>query len=115
VDAAEAEIERRTEAFRRGRAAADLEGKSVVVVDDGVATGSTAVAALRWARGRGAARVVLAVPVAPEGTYEALSPEADEVVVLRSPRHFRAVGEWYERFDQTSDDEVVAALNAASR
>jgi putative phosphoribosyl transferase len=113
VDAAEAEIDRRTEAFRGGRVAAKLEGKSVVVVDDGVATGSTAVAALRWARARGAARVVLAVPVAPEGAHTALSSEADEVVVLRSPRHFRAVGEWYERFDQTSDDEVVAALEEA--
>jgi predicted phosphoribosyltransferase len=114
VDVEELEIERRTSAFRAGRDAVSLAGRTVVVVDDGVATGSTAIAALRWARASGAARTVLAVPVAPFGADGTLAQEADDVVVLHAPRHFRAVGEWYERFEQTTDDEVVSALKGAS-
>jgi predicted phosphoribosyltransferase len=85
----------------------------VIVVDDGVATGGTAVAALRWARAQGADWVVLAVPVAPPQTLDRLRHEADEVVALATPEPFLAVGEWYEVFDQTSDEEVVAALARA--
>ena len=106
----EAEIERRQRAYRGGRPPQPVEGRVAIVVDDGVATGSTAVAALRWARARGAERVVLAVPVAPPQSLERLRAEADEVVVLETPQPFLAVGEWYRDFDQTTDDQVVSAL-----
>jgi putative phosphoribosyl transferase len=106
----EAEIDRRTSAYRAGHPPVDLEGRVAIVVDDGIATGSTAVAALRWARGRGASRVVLAVPVAPGRTVDRLAREADEVVAVATPEPFSAVGEWYRRFDQTTDEEVVASL-----
>jgi putative phosphoribosyl transferase len=109
----EEEIRRRTEAYRRGRPAVSLEGKVAVVVDDGVATGGTAAAALRWARAQGAKRVVLAIPVAPREAVARLSKEADEVVCLATPEPFFAVGQWYERFGQTSDGEVVEMLEAA--
>jgi putative phosphoribosyl transferase len=113
----EAEIERRQNAYRGGRPPQPVEGRVAIVVDDGVATGSTAVAALRWARARGADRVVLAVPVAPPQSLERLRAEADEVVVLETPQPFMAVGEWYRDFDQTTDQQVVAALarSAGSR
>jgi predicted phosphoribosyltransferase len=110
IAAQEAEIERRQQAYRDGRSAHPVVGKVAIVVDDGVATGGTAVAALRWARVQGAAHVVLAVPVAPPQTIRRLRAEADEVVALETPEPFFAVGEWYRDFEQTSDDEVVAAL-----
>jgi putative phosphoribosyl transferase len=106
----EREIARRMAAYRAGRAPADVAGRTAIVVDDGVATGGTAVAAVRWARAQGASRVVLAVPVAPGAALQRLREEADEVVVLAAPEPFFAVGEWYRRFDQVSDEEVVAAL-----
>ncbi len=111
----EAEIDRRTAAYRGDRIASTLEGRTAVVVDDGVATGATAIAALRWARAQGASRVALAVPVAPTETVGRLAQEADDVFVLETPYLFRAVGEWYRRFDQTSDREVVEALARAGR
>jgi predicted phosphoribosyltransferase len=113
VAAQEAETVRRLLTYRAGRPPVDLAGRTVIVVDDGVATGGTAVAALRWARAQGADWVVLAVPVAPPQTLDRLRHEADEVVALATPEPFLAVGEWYEVFDQTSDEEVVAALARA--
>ena len=110
IAAQEAEIERRQHAYRQGRPQQPVEGRVAIVVDDGVATGSTAVAALRWAREQGAERVVLAVPVAPPQSLERLRAEADDVVVLETPSPFFAVGEWYRDFDQTSDRQVVDAL-----
>ena len=106
----EAEIERRQQAYRGGRPSQPVSGRVAIVVDDGVATGSTAVAALRWARAQGAERVVLAVPVAPPQTIDRLRVEADEVVALETPQPFLAVGEWYRDFDQTTDEQVVSAL-----
>jgi putative phosphoribosyl transferase len=106
----EGEIARREAAYRGGRAAAPVGGRTAVVVDDGVATGATAVAALRWARAAGAARVVFAAPVGPPAARTRLAPECDEVVLLREPEAFFAVGEWYGDFRQVSDDEVVAIL-----
>ena len=106
----EREIERRLHAYREGRAPADVAGRMAIVVDDGVATGGTAIAAVRWARAQGAGRVVLAVPVAPPQAMDRLRGEADEVVALATPEPFFAVGEWYRDFDQTSDAEVVEAL-----
>ncbi len=109
----EAEIARRTRAYRGARPSPSLEGRTAVVVDDGVATGATAEASLRWARACGAAHVVLAVPVGPPETIDRLAAVADAVVVLETPPAFRAVGEWYGRFDQTTDAEVLAALAGA--
>lgn len=111
----EQEIERRLSAYREGRSPVDVRGKVAIVVDDGVATGGTAVAALRWARAQGAAKVVLAVPVAPGAAIPRLRQEADDVVVIAAPEPFFAVGEWYRQFEQTSDAEVVAALARARR
>lgn len=89
----------------------DVDGKRVVVVDDGLATGATTIAALRQVREAGASRVVLAVPVGSPDSVERLQSEADEVVVLETPPHFSAVGQFYESFEQVSDDEAVAYLD----
>jgi putative phosphoribosyl transferase len=110
VAAQEEEIRRRTEAYRHGRPPIPVAGRAAVLVDDGVATGSTALAALRWARAAGASRVILAIPVAPREAVARLSKEADEVVALATPEPFFAVGQWYQRFPQTSDEEVVRLL-----
>jgi putative phosphoribosyl transferase len=111
----EEEIRRRSEAYRAGRGPFDLREKVAVIVDDGVATGGTAMAALRWARAQGASRVILAVPVAPAEAVAILAKEADEVVCLATPEPFYAVGQWYARFPQTSDQEVIRQLEEARR
>lgn len=109
----EREVERRVVRFRGGRPPQQVHGRKVVLVDDGIATGSTARAACRVVRAQGAARVVLAAPVAPEGAVRRVRGEADEVVCLETPRDFYAVGQWYRDFTQTSDDEVVRLLQTA--
>jgi putative phosphoribosyl transferase len=109
-----AELERRVTRYRRGRAPLELTGRTVVVVDDGIATGATARAGLRVARERGAARVILAVPVAPFDAVRRLGRVADEVVCLRTPEVFWAVGQFYADFSQTSDGEVADALATAA-
>jgi putative phosphoribosyl transferase len=111
----EEEIRRRSEAYRAGRPPVDLRGKVAVIVDDGVATGGTATAAVRWARAQGASRVVLAIPVAPAEAVANLAKDSDEVVCLATPEPFYAVGQWYALFAQTSDEEVVRLLQEARR
>jgi putative phosphoribosyl transferase len=108
----EREIERREAAYRGGRAPAPVADRTAIVVDDGVATGATAVAALRWARAAGAARVVFAAPVGPPAARARLEPECDDVVLLREPPGFLAVGEWYHDFMQVSDTEVIDLLRS---
>lgn len=111
VERAEAaELTRQAQRFRADRPRVGIEGRTVVVVDDGIATGATAAAACEVVRAQGAARVVLAVPVAPPDAVSWLRTLADEVVCLSTPRAFSAVGEWYRDFSQTPDEEVVALL-----
>ncbi len=109
-----AELERRTLAYRQARPLADLAAMTVIVVDDGIATGATARAALQVVRAHGPHRVVLAVPVAPPSTLDELATWTDEIVAIEVPSLMRAVGEFYRHFDQTTDAEVVELL-AASR
>lgn len=104
------EIRRRLERYRGDRPPMEPAGRTCVLVDDGIATGSTARAAIVWLKEHGAARVVLAVPVAPADTLIVLEPIADETVCLSVPRTFYAVGQWYDRFDEVSDRDVVDAL-----
>lgn len=106
-------LESRADRYREGREPQPLEGRTVLVVDDGVATGSTARAACHIARARGAARIVLAVPVAPHDWTDRLGGDADELVSLHTPRDFFGVGQFYADFSQTGDDEVVACLRSA--
>ncbi len=108
------ELERRAQRFRRGRRRLPLAGRTVIVVDDGIATGSTARAACLVARAAGAVRVVLAVPVAPTDWTERLAEVADEYVTVSTPADFFAVGQFYRNFRQTSDDEVVQLLDRAA-
>lgn len=105
------EIRRRQEVYRRGRAPMALKGRTVIVVDDGIATGGSMRVALRAARRAGPKRLVLAVPVAPPETIESLRAEVDDVVCLSTPEMFQAVGQFYEDFRQTTDDEVIRLLD----
>ena len=104
------QLDERTRRLRGDNPPVELTGRTVIIVDDGLATGSTARAACRVARAAGARRVVLAVPVAPLGWTDVLAGEADEMIAVDTPEPFRAVGQWYRRFDATTDDEVEACL-----
>lgn len=110
----EAELLRRARAFRGDRPRIPLAGRTVIIVDDGIATGATALAACEVARAQGASRVVLAVPVAPPEAAERLGGKVDELVCLSTPHGFSAVGEWYRDFGQTPDEEVVSLLARAA-
>jgi putative phosphoribosyl transferase len=100
--------------YRSGDDLPDLAGRRVVVVDDGVATGATAIACLRQVREAGADTVVLAVPVGSPDSVETLHAEADDVIALRTPGSFRAVGQFYRRFGQVSDEEAIRYLDRAN-
>lgn len=105
-----AELRRRVEAYRGKRPATSLRGRTVIVVDDGVATGVTDTAALRAVRRHGPQRLILAVPVCAPDSAVRLRAEADELVCLIEPEQLYGVGQWYADFTQVSDAEVLAAL-----
>ena len=107
------ELARRARCYRAGRPPLEVADRVVVLVDDGIATGATARAAIRWLRSKGPRRLVLAVPVAAAETADALSDVVDDLVVVERPVDLQAIGAWYERFDQVSDDEVQSILEAA--
>ena len=108
------ELQRREEAYTGGREPPELEGKTVILVDDGLATGSTMRAAAFAVRRLNPARIVVAVPVASPETCEEFREVVDETVCVRTPRPFRAVGLWYDDFSQTSDEEVRRLLADAA-
>jgi len=107
------EIERRWRIYHGDRPFPDLKGKTAILVDDGIATGYTTMAAARTIRKKEPAKLVLAVPVAPPESVARLRPEVDEMVVLETPEPFFSVGSWYYEFEQTTDEEVIALLNRA--
>ena len=112
--AEERELQRREQAYRDARPVPDVRGRTVILVDDGLATGSTMRAAVATLRAMGAARVVAAVPVAPPETCAALREVVDEMVCVQTPDPFLAVGAWYEDFSETSDETVRALLRRAA-
>jgi putative phosphoribosyl transferase len=109
------ELLRREEAYRAGLAALALKGKTVIVIDDGLATGSTMLAALRAARQMGAARIIAAAPVASQEAATLVAAEADEVVMLKIPPALFSIGAWYEDFEQLEDAEVIRLLGLSRR
>lgn len=109
------EIHRRMRLYRGGRPPAELQGTAAIVVDDGIATGSTMIVALRAVRAMRPARVVAAIPVAPPEGVPRLHEEADDVICLTTPPMFYAVGQFYEDFGQTTDEEVIALLERRER
>jgi putative phosphoribosyl transferase len=110
-----AELERREHEYRDGRPAPELQNKTVILIDDGLATGATMRAAVKALRQRGAAKIVVAVPVGPPDTCKEFEEVADEVVCASAPEFFQAVGQYYEDFSQTSDDAVREFLMRAAQ
>jgi putative phosphoribosyl transferase len=110
-----AEIERRRAVYRPGRAPIPLQGRTVIVVDDGIATGGTMKAGLQALAKVGTRRIVLAVPVAPSETLRELARLVDEAVCLMTPQPFYAVGVFYRDFTQTTDEEVIDLLGRAPK
>lgn len=109
------ELQRREITYRGDDTPPEIRGKIIILVDDGIATGSTIRAAAQAVHQQQPRRLIIAVPVAPLSTCAELEKLADEVIVLIAPREFYAVGEWYEEFSQTSDEEVIRLLNEARR
>jgi putative phosphoribosyl transferase len=115
VEAERAECRRRVEIYRGDRPVPDVAGRTVVLVDDGIATGVTTRAALRWLRARGPRRLVLATPVASRAAMDRLRGEADEAVALLVPNRFGSVSGWYRQFDETPDQVVTQLLATTAR
>jgi putative phosphoribosyl transferase len=109
-----AELQRREQIYREGRPAPELRDKIAILVDDGLATGATIRAAVKALRQQGAAKIVVGVPVGPPDTCEELAQEADETICLSTPPFFQAVGQYYDDFSQTSDDDVRELLTRAA-
>ncbi|MGI9595792.1 MAG: phosphoribosyltransferase [Acidimicrobiales bacterium] len=107
------ELDRRSRTYRAGRPRTPLAGRVALIIDDGIATGSTAKAACQVAKAHGASRVILAVPVAPQGWTSEMDGAADELVTLATPRDFGGIGRFYRDFSQVSDDEVLRCLDKA--
>lgn len=107
------ELERRLHLYRGERPAPSITGKTIILADDGIATGATTIAALRALRRQNPARIVLAIPVAPPQVVPSLQSECDELVLLSAPESFRAVGLYYDRFEQVGDEQVVQLLAQA--
>jgi len=110
-----AEMNRREDLYRAGQPPLDLTGKTAILVDDGLATGTTMIAAIRHARAAGAAKVIAAVPVGSEQACRRMREETDELVCLATPEYFYAVGQWYDEFDQVTDAEVENLLQESRR
>ncbi len=109
------ELQRREQIYREGRPAPDLRDNVVMLVDDGLATGATMRAAVKALRQSGAAKIVVAVPVGPPDTCREIAQEADETICLSTPEFFQAVGQYYQDFSQTSDDDVRKLLTIAAQ
>jgi len=110
-----AELERREQIYREGRPSPELRDRVVILVDDGLATGATMRAAVKALRQQGAAKIVVAVPVGPPDTCREIEQEADETICLSTPPFFQAVGQYYEDFSQTSDEDVRELLSQAAQ
>ena len=110
-----AELARREQTYREGRPAPDLRDRIVILLDDGLATWATMRAAVKALRQRGAAKIVVAVPVGPPDTCHEIEEQADETVCLSMPEFFQAVGQYYEDFSQTTDEDVRQLLTSAAR
>jgi predicted phosphoribosyltransferase len=110
----EIELDRRVHRFRGNRPRVPLDGRTAIIIDDGIATGSTARAACQVARLQGAEQVVLAVPVAPPGALAELADVADDLVALETPSALIAIGQWYADFSQTPDETVVGLIEQAA-
>lgn len=104
------EVARRVKLYRKGRNLPDLNGKSILLVDDGIATGVTAKVAAHYLKSKGAKEVILAVPVAPLDSLQELSENVDEIVCLNTPQPFYSVGTWYDDFSQLTDEDVLSLL-----
>ena len=109
------ELERRERAYRDDRPAPDMQGRTVILVDDGIATGSTMKAAIKALRQLEAARIVVATPTVALSTVREMGPDVDELVAVMTPADFAGVGQWYEDFSQTTDGEVRELLDKASQ
>ncbi len=110
-----AELERREQTYREGRPPPELRNRIVILVDDGLATGATMRVAVKALRQSGAAKIVVAVPVGPPDTCREVKQEADETICLSTPEFFHAVGQYYEDFSQTSDEDVRQLLSQAAK
>ena len=115
ADAEAPELARREREYRGDRRAVDVQNKTAILVDDGLATGSTMKAAIASLKQRGPERIVVAVPIAAPSTCDELASEVDDIVCAITPEPFHAVGDWYDDFSQTTDDEVRELLEAANR
>lgn len=103
-------LKRQEKLFRKGKGPIKVRDKTVILVDDGIATGSTMEAAIKWLRKKGAHRIVVAIPVAAFDTVKRIKPEVDQLVVLEEPKDFRAVGQFYKEFPQVEDRQVCSLL-----
>jgi len=109
------EIERRLKLYRGDKPYPSLKNREVIIVDDGIATGSTMKAALASVRKKGAKKIIIAVPIGPESTIKELEKQADKVVCLYTPEPFYAIGQFYDEFDQTTDEEVKSLLKNSTK